>query len=150
MAAAQPTDVLEFLCWLDACGERRRTIVHDIDCEAVGTDELLESCKEKELCGKRFAHDSLRTNYVSKLAVAYERDLGVAPVWCDELRVRESSKKRSSDPVYGVYEIRTKTGRSEGETGTGTLTRPSCGYHSTNEGTTPGYARLSRKGSDST
>ena len=34
-----------------------------------------------------FAHESLRTNYVSKLAAAYERDLGVAPAWCDQLRV---------------------------------------------------------------
>ena len=87
MAAAQPTDILEFLCWLDSCGERRRTIVHDVHCESVGTETFTEACKARGLCGKRFAHDSLRTNYVSKLAVAYERDLGVAPAWCDQLRV---------------------------------------------------------------
>ena len=87
MAAAQPIDVLQFLCWLDACRERRRTVVHHVDCEAVGTDTLTDSCRTGGLCDKRFAHDSLRTNYVSKLAVAYERDLGVAPAWCDQLRV---------------------------------------------------------------
>lgn len=46
MATLQPTDPLEFLCWLDACGERRRTLVHDVDCEPVEADTILESCKE--------------------------------------------------------------------------------------------------------
>lgn len=88
MAAAQPTDVLHFLCWLDSCGERRRTVVHGVDCEAVGTDTLTDACGARGGCDKRFAHESLRKNYASKLAVAYEReDLGVAPAWCDQLRV---------------------------------------------------------------
>ena len=29
------------------------------------------------VCTLRYAHDSLRTDYVSKLAMAYKRDLGV-------------------------------------------------------------------------
>lgn len=61
--------------------------MHDIGCEAVRTYTLLNSCEQRGLCGKRFAHESLRTHYVSKLAVAYERDLGVAPAWCDQPRV---------------------------------------------------------------
>ena len=38
-------------------------------------------------CAKRYAHDSLRTNYVSKLAVAYERDSGITTDWSDALRI---------------------------------------------------------------
>ena len=33
-----------------------------------------------------YAHDSSRTNYVSKLAMAYERDLGVTHDWNGMLR----------------------------------------------------------------
>ena len=36
---------------------------------------------------KRFAHDSLRSNHLLKLAVSYERDLGTATGWCDHLTV---------------------------------------------------------------
>ena len=35
----------------------------------------------------RYAHDSLRTNYVSKLTVAYERDLGITTDWSDARRI---------------------------------------------------------------
>ena len=61
--------------------------MHDIDCEAVETETLLESCKEKGLSGKRSASDFLLTNYVSKLVPAYKRDLGSQPAWCDHLTV---------------------------------------------------------------
>ena len=37
-------------------------------------------------CTLRYVHDSLRTNYVSKLAMAYERDLGVTHDWNSALR----------------------------------------------------------------
>ena len=40
----------------------------------------------EEGCTLRYAHDSLRTNYVSKLAMAYERDLGVTQDWNSALR----------------------------------------------------------------
>ena len=33
---AQPKDVVKFLCWLDSCGARRRTVVHARHCAAVG------------------------------------------------------------------------------------------------------------------
>ena len=40
----------------------------------------------EEGCTLRYAHDSLRTNYISKLAMAYERDLGATPDWNGTLR----------------------------------------------------------------
>ena len=72
MGMAQSNDVVTFLCWLDSCSEKRRTAVHARDCEAVGTSELPNCSTTEERCTLRYAHDSLRTNYVSKLAMAYE------------------------------------------------------------------------------
>lgn len=62
----------------------------EVDCKAVGTDVLTEASLAKGFRDKRFAHESLRTNYVSKLAVAYETELGVAPAWCDQLSLGNS------------------------------------------------------------
>ena len=86
MVMAQPNDVVTFLCWLDFCSEKRRTAVHAWDCEAVGTSELSNCSTTEEGCTLRYAHDSLRTNYVSELAMAYDRDLGVAHDWNSALR----------------------------------------------------------------
>ena len=86
MVMAQPNDVVTFLCWLDSCSEKRRTAVHARDCEAVGTSELSNRSTTEEGCTLRYARDSLRTNYVSKLAMAYERDLGVTHGWNSALR----------------------------------------------------------------
>ena len=86
MVTAQPNDVVAFLCWLDSCSEIRRTAVHPRDCEAVGTSELSNCSTTEEGCTLRYAHDSLRTNYVSKFAVAYERDLAVTHDWNGTLR----------------------------------------------------------------
>ena len=61
MAAAQLTDIPTFISWLDACGKPRRTVLHDIYREAVGTGTLLECCKYERLCGKGVARDFLRT-----------------------------------------------------------------------------------------
>lgn len=83
---AQPQDVVDFLCWLDACGDGR-TVVHDVECEAVGTDSLEGCTTAAGVCAKRYAHESLRTNYVSKLTVTFERDFGAEPAWNDTLRV---------------------------------------------------------------
>ena len=82
----QPNDVVTFLCWLDTCSEKRRTAVYAMDCEAVGTSELSNCSTTEEGCTLRYAHDSLRTNYVSKLAMAYERDLGETHDWNSTLR----------------------------------------------------------------
>ena len=86
IVTTQPNDVVAFLCWLDSCSEKRRTAVHARDCEAVGTSELSNCSTTEEGCTLRYAHDSLRTNYDSKLAIAYERDLGVIHDWNGTLR----------------------------------------------------------------
>ena len=86
MVMTQPNDVVTFLCWLDSCSEKRRTAVHAKDCEAVGTSELSNCSTTEEGCTLQYAHDSLRTNYVCKLATAYERDLGVTHDWNSALR----------------------------------------------------------------
>ena len=87
MATAQSTDIVQFLCWLDLCSNRRRTVVHAMHCTQVGTVELSGCSTQPGECAKRHAHDSLKTNYVSKLAVAYERDLGITTDWSDILRI---------------------------------------------------------------
>ena len=86
MIMAQPNDVVTFLCWLDSCSEKRRTAVHARDCEAVGTSDLSNCSTTDKGLTLRYAHDSLRTNYISKLAMAYERDLGVTHDWNSTLR----------------------------------------------------------------
>ena len=87
MVTVQPNDVVAFLCWLDSCSEKRRIAVHAMDCEAEGISELSNCPTTEEECTLRYAHDFLRTNYVSKLALAYERDLGVTCDWNGTLRV---------------------------------------------------------------
>ena len=86
MVMAQPNDAVTFLCWLDSYSEKRRAAVHARDCEAVGTSELSNRSTTEEGCTLRYAHDSLRTNHVSKLAMAYERDPGVTHDWNSALR----------------------------------------------------------------
>ena len=86
MVMDQPNDVITFLCWLDSCSEKRRTAVHARDCETVGTSELSKCSTTEDGCALRYAHDSLRTVYVSKLALAYERDLEVTHDWDSSLR----------------------------------------------------------------
>ena len=83
---AQPNGVVTFLGWLDSCSEKIRTAVHARDCEAVGTSELSSCSTTEEGCTLRYAHDSLRTNYVSKLAMAYERDMWITHDWNSALR----------------------------------------------------------------
>ena len=78
MATAQPRNIVQFLCWLDSCSNRRRTGVHAMHCTQVGTAELSGCSTQPGKCAKR---------YVSKLAVAYERDLGITTDWSDALRI---------------------------------------------------------------
>ena len=56
-------------------------------CTQVGTAELSGCSTQPRECTKRYAHDSLRTNYVSKQAVAYERNIGITADWSDALRI---------------------------------------------------------------
>lgn len=83
----QPKDVVEFLCWLDSCGSRRRTVVHARHCAAVGTKDLNACSTEAGVCNLRYAFDSLRSNHVSKLAMVFEKELGVMSAWSSTLRI---------------------------------------------------------------
>ena len=92
MVMAQPNDVVTFLRWLDSCSEKRPTAVLARDCEAVGTSELSNCSTTDKGFTLRYAHDSLRTNYVPKLAMVYELDLGVIHDW-------NGSTLRTGNPV---------------------------------------------------
>ena len=81
MGTAQPDHEVAFLCWLDSCSEKRRTAVHARDCEAVGTSETSNCSTTEDGCTLRYSHDSLRMNYVSKLAITNKRNLGAARDW---------------------------------------------------------------------
>ena len=87
MVTAQPRDIIQFLCCLDSYSNRKYTVVHAMHCTQVGTAELSGCSTQPGECAKRYAHDSLRTNYGSKLVVAYERDLGITTDWSDALRI---------------------------------------------------------------
>ena len=56
-------------------------------CTQVGTAELSGCSTQPGECAKRYAHGSLRTNHVFKLAVAYERNLGITIDWSNALRI---------------------------------------------------------------
>ena len=87
MATAQPRDIVQFLCWLDSCSDRRRTVVHAMHCTQVGAAEFSGCSTQPREYAKQYAHDFLRANNVLKLAVAYERDLGITTDWSDALRI---------------------------------------------------------------
>ena len=61
-------------------------MAHTRDCEAVSALELPNCSTAEGGCTLRYAHDFLRTNYISKLTTAYERDLGATHHWNDTLR----------------------------------------------------------------
>ena len=71
------SDVLRFVVSKDMDGSGR-TIVHSIDCEHLGREDL--NCEPSVKCGKRHASDSLRSGYISKLKTGF-RDLGYVSVW---------------------------------------------------------------------
>ena len=74
MATVQPSGVVALLCWLESLSEKRRRVVYARDCELGDTSDLSNCSTAGHTL--RYAHDSLRTNCVSKLAMAYKRDLG--------------------------------------------------------------------------
>ena len=102
MATAQPRDIVQCVYWLDSCSNRRRTVVHTMHCTQVGTAELSGCLTRSEECAKRYPHDSLRTNYVYKLAVACERDLGITTDWSHALRIGNSIR-RDLDTHYITF-----------------------------------------------
>ena len=62
-------------------------MVHARDCEVVGTSELSNYSAVEGGCTLRYEHNSLRTNYVSKLTMTYKRDLRVTNDWNSTLRM---------------------------------------------------------------
>ena len=40
MVTVQPRNIVQFLCWLDSCSNRRQKVVHAMHCTQVGTAEL--------------------------------------------------------------------------------------------------------------
>ena len=87
METVEPIDVVDFRCWFGSCAEMRRTIFHAMNCEAVGTTDFLNCSTAPGKCNRRYAHDSLRTNFVFKLAMVYERDLGLCSDWSETMRI---------------------------------------------------------------
>ena len=87
MATAQPRDIVQFLCWLDSCSNRRHAVVLAMHCTQVGAAELSGCSTQTGECTKRYAHDSPRTKYVSELTFTYERDLSITADWSDALRI---------------------------------------------------------------
>ena len=74
----QPQAAVQCFCWRDTSGLRRRAVVHARDCEAVGTSNL-SSCSASSTgeSAIRNAHESLRTNHLSKRPGVFEKELGV-------------------------------------------------------------------------
>ena len=81
-------------------------MVHVRDYEVVGTSELLNCSTAEEGCALRCTHESLRTSYASKLAMAYKRDLGVNNDWNGTLST--SSPVRSDLVTQYVGFVREK------------------------------------------
>ena len=75
-------------------------MAHTRDCGVVGTLELSNCPMAEGRCTLRYAHDSLRTNYISKLAKAYERDLGVIHDWNGTLRTGNPIRNDSATTKY--------------------------------------------------
>ena len=110
MQEARPEDVVQYLCWLDTCGPLRRTTVHALHCEAVGTSSLL-GCSTQGECHRRYAHESMRTNHVSKLAMVYEKELGITFDWNN---VHKTGNPVRSDLVTQYMAFMTETQKRAG------------------------------------
>ena len=65
MATAQLRDIVQFWAGGTPAATGRRTVVHAIHGTQVATAELAGCSTQPGECTKRYAHDSLRTNYVS-------------------------------------------------------------------------------------
>ena len=83
----QPKDVEGFLCWLDSCGARRRTVVHACHCAAVGMKDFAGCSTTPGECSLRYAFNSLQSNHISKLAMVFEKELRIVTPWSSTLRI---------------------------------------------------------------
>ena len=66
--AVTPGDVIDLLCYLDTQGKGTK-MVHEACCPGVGRGGD-DACREGSSCAKRYAADSLRKGFVSKLKMA--------------------------------------------------------------------------------
>ena len=63
MATAQPRDIVQYLCWLDSCSKRGRTVVHAMHCTGrnCGTLRVLNpTWRMRKAVRTRFLEDRLR------------------------------------------------------------------------------------------
>ena len=77
MATAQPTDVLQFLCWLHSCEERRCIVVHDVDFGEIDWDRHTHGdVKGSKLMAQtvwpRFPPNKIR--FKASSSILYERN----------------------------------------------------------------------------
>ena len=62
-------------------------MVHARHCSAVGTKDFTGCSTGKAECSRRYAFDSLRSNHISKLAMVFEKELGIVTTWSSTLRI---------------------------------------------------------------
>ena len=62
-------------------------MVHARHYSAVGAKDLTACSTKPGECDLRYAHDSLRSNDVSKLGMVFEKELGVVDSWSSTLRI---------------------------------------------------------------
>ena len=65
---ATPDDLFDFLCYLDT-QEKGTKMVHEASCPGVGPVGD-NACQEGSLCARRYAAESLRKSFVSRLKMA--------------------------------------------------------------------------------
>eukprot|EP00752_Nemacystus_decipiens_P007886 g7046.t1 len=96
--AATPDDIFDWLCFLDTHGQGT-TVVHRLDCPGVGTSGAT-ACSTDAVCPTRYAAESLRVSFVSKLKMAFRQELGRSAAWhpvdrtgnpCDSVLVESQS-----------------------------------------------------------
>lgn len=76
---ATPDDVVDWFSFLDSQG-RGTKLVHDVACPGVGSANR-GRCPPGATCAKRYAADSLRKGFYSKLKMAYKEQLGRGEDW---------------------------------------------------------------------
>ena len=88
-------------------------MAHTRDCEAVSTLEQPNCPTAEGGCTLRYAHDCLRTDYISRLTTAYERDLGITHDWNSTLRTGNSI--RNDVATQYVAFVREEQGKAGAE-----------------------------------
>lgn len=110
--SATPDDVFDWFCFLDTQGNGT-TVVHDRACPGVGSVSA-DLCVPGSPCTRRYAAESLRVSFFSKLKMAFREELGRGGPWnpvdrsgnpCDSplaelyLTFASEEQKRGGTPV---------------------------------------------------